>query len=280
MVNPISNSPDFNECVSCGSIDLKQISNQVICLKCGFVLSLENVDHLRGLETEKIKIDDKLTDHILPENVFHKEMISNWWGEVRISDATEKNLAQGFAELTRIWVEHDLPIAILKDASNMYQNLAKNHSFKGYSFTGITLAILYISSKKSHTFLTPDVFSKKLDLDKKELIRCIKFVRKSFNIKTLVVNPIQYLPSLCDKLKLSNNNRIIIEKILSVADELKLTSGKNPVGIIAAAAYISSILTDNSITQRELSETTRVTQTTIRNRYKEIMKHVNIEVKI
>jgi len=47
---------------------------------------------------------------------------------------------------------------------------------------------------------------------------------------------------------------------------LKLTSGKNPLGIVAATIYISSKIIGEKITQRKLSEISRITQTTIRKR--------------
>jgi len=119
-----------------------------------------------------------------------------------------------------------------------------------------------------------------MSLDKKEIVTCIKFVKKTLNLKSNVKNPSQYLTSLCDGLKLSNKNKIIAEKILEKTEKMRLHNGKNPIGLVTAAVYVSSIITNDPTTQRELSQTSGITQTTIRNRYKEIMKHVDIEVKI
>jgi transcription initiation factor TFIIB len=72
----------------------------------------------------------------------------------------------------------------------------------------------------------------------------------------------------------------IAHKILTRARELKLTSGRGPTGIAAAASYIASVLTGERKTQREIAEIAQVTEVTIRNRYKELVERLMFEVTI
>ena len=66
----------------------------------------------------------------------------------------------------------------------------------------------------------------------------------------------------------------IAHKILFVAKEMKLTSGRGPTGIAAATSYIASVLTGERKTQREIAEIAQVTEVTIRNRYKELAERL------
>ena len=59
---------------------------------------------------------------------------------------------------------------------------------------------------------------------------------------------------------------------------MKLTSGRGPAGIAAAATYIATVLTNERKTQREIAEIANVTEVTIRNRYKELLEKLMIEV--
>ena len=59
---------------------------------------------------------------------------------------------------------------------------------------------------------------------------------------------------------------------------MKLTSGRGPTGIAAAATYIATVLTNERKTQREIAEIANVTEVTIRNRYKELLERLFIEV--
>ena len=63
----------------------------------------------------------------------------------------------------------------------------------------------------------------------------------------------------------------IANKILVIATNLKLTSGRCPAGIAAAASSIASVLVGEKRTQREIAEIAKVTEVTIRNRYKELV---------
>jgi len=72
----------------------------------------------------------------------------------------------------------------------------------------------------------------------------------------------------------------IAYKILDRATELKLTSGRGPTGLAAAASYIASVLTGERKTQREIADIAQVTEVTIRNRYKELVKRLMFEITI
>jgi transcription initiation factor TFIIB len=67
-------------------------------------------------------------------------------------------------------------------------------------------------------------------------------------------------------------------KILEAARAIRLTSGRGPTGIAAAATYMATILTNERKTQREIAEIANVTEVTIRNRYKELLDRISIEV--
>ncbi|MEM4727558.1 MAG: transcription initiation factor IIB, partial [Candidatus Bathyarchaeia archaeon] len=64
------------------------------------------------------------------------------------------------------------------------------------------------------------------------------------------------------------------------AIELKLTSGRGPAGIAAAATYIASLLMDERRTQGEIAKGAKVTEVTIRNRYKELTQKLNFKINL
>jgi transcription initiation factor TFIIB len=72
----------------------------------------------------------------------------------------------------------------------------------------------------------------------------------------------------------------IAHKILISAKEIKLTSGRGPTGIAAAASYVASVLTGERKTQREIAEIAQVTEVTIRNRYKELVERLMFQISI
>ena len=57
-----------------------------------------------------------------------------------------------------------------------------------------------------------------------------------------------------------------------------MTAGKDPTGLAAAAIYIAGIIEGERRTQREIAETATVTEVTVRNRYKELVRKLEIAV--
>jgi transcription initiation factor TFIIB len=89
-----------------------------------------------------------------------------------------------------------------------------------------------------------------------------------------------YAARFSNKLIISGRAEGIAIKILETAKKIKLTSGRGPTGIAAAATYVATVLTNERKTQREIAEIANVTEVTIRNRYKELLERLIIEVPI
>jgi transcription initiation factor TFIIB len=60
------------------------------------------------------------------------------------------------------------------------------------------------------------------------------------------------------------------KEILDKVEKDELASGVAPSGVAAATIYISAILCNKPVTQKEVAEVAGVTEVTIRNRYKRI----------
>ena len=59
--------------------------------------------------------------------------------------------------------------------------------------------------------------------------------------------------------------------------EKKLTAGKDPQGMAAAAIYIACVIEGEKKTQKEIAEAAGVTEVTVRNRYKGLRRSFNLE---
>ncbi|MEM4786712.1 MAG: transcription initiation factor IIB, partial [Ignisphaera sp.] len=66
-------------------------------------------------------------------------------------------------------------------------------------------------------------------------------------------------------------------EIIQKARESGVTAGRDPAGVAAAAVYIAALLNDERRTQKEVAMAAGVTEVTVRNRYKELMKALGSE---
>ena len=71
-----------------------------------------------------------------------------------------------------------------------------------------------------------------------------------------------------------DSGRIIVMEIEKLEQLLnqkrKESAGKDPMGLAAAALYLSCVKNGMPVTQREIAEAADVTEVTIRNRYKSL----------
>jgi len=76
--------------------------------------------------------------------------------------------------------------------------------------------------------------------------------------------------SLVDKKGLAIN-------ILREAKKKRAASGKDPMGLVAAALYIACLLNNEKKTQKDIAEAAAVTEVTVRNRYKALKRQLGLE---
>ena len=65
-------------------------------------------------------------------------------------------------------------------------------------------------------------------------------------------------------------------EILFKASQLRISAGKDPMGLAASALYVACTLEGEDITQKDVAEAAGVTEVTIRNRYKSLRSFLGI----
>ena len=94
------------------------------------------------------------------------------------------------------------------------------------------------------------------------------------------VRPNQHITKISNKIGLDGLTEGVAHKILRAAKKQRLTSGRGAKSIATAAVYIASKVTGENITQREFAEFADLTEVTIRNRYREMMRCLSIVISL
>jgi len=268
-------------------------NGEAVCMVCGIVVNSDAADSLveRSLEIETREGSHSHDPKSLSTRVWRssrgepdasttltgrdkKHLLEMWWRSARVSDESEKKLALAFAEITRVAIILSLPIDVIERASLNYKMTAEGRHIQGRNIRTLSAAALYLACKQCGFAVTLNQIVRASGISKKKIGYGYRVIVKNLGCLVPPTKPSQYLQNLLDNLAPCEMTKLLIGRILKVADELKLTGGRNPSGILAAACYIASLLTGEKKTQREISEATRVTEATIRNRYNEIRKHL------
>jgi transcription initiation factor TFIIB len=104
-----------------------------------------------------------------------------------------------------------------------------------------------------------------------ELTRTYRYVVRQLNLEVKPADPEHYLPRFVSDLDLSDETERRARDLLGTAKAQGVHSGKSPVGLAAAAVYAAALLTNEKVTQNEVSDVANISEVTIRNRYKELL---------
>jgi len=291
-------------CPECGSPRLMKDYEcaEIVCMSCGFVLDAKLADsgpEWRAFDTEQREkrtrvgapltytIHDKGLSTMIDwhdRDIYGKRIppgqkaqiyrLRKWQRRIRVSDATERNLAFALSEMSKIANNMNLPKNILETASVIYRKAVKERLIRGRSIQGVTSAAIYVACRQCGLARTLEEISQSSNINKKEVGRSYRFLVKELGYFIPPLRPSQCITKFSNRLTMQGKVEEIAHKILIAAKELKLTSGRGPTGIAAAASYIASTLTGERKTQREIAEIAQVTEVTIRNRYKELVERL------
>ncbi len=300
----------IRKCPECGSSRLMRDYEcaEIVCMGCGFVVAAKLADqgpewrafddeqrtkraragapltftiHDKGLSTMIDWHDrDVYGKRIAPGQKAQIYRLRKWQRRIRVSDATERNLAFALSEISKIANNLNLPKNILETASVIYRKAVKERLIRGRSIQGVTAAAIYVACRQCGVARTLDEIAQASTVNKKEIGRSYRFLIKELDYFIPPLKPSQYITKFSNQLTMQGKVEEIAHKILATAKELKLTSGRGPTGIAAAASYIASVLTGERKTQREIAEIAQVTEVTIRNRYKELVERLQFIISL
>jgi transcription initiation factor TFIIB len=139
-------------------------------------------------------------------------------------------------------------------------------------------AAAYAAARQRRVPRTLDEIARNSRINKKELGRCYRLMIHELNLKIPLANPTDYIVRFAADLKLTGATARRAIDLVKEAKQKGLTAGKDPTGLAAAAIYIAGIIEGERRTQREIAETATVTEVTVRNRYKELVRKLEIAV--
>ena len=235
--------------------------------------------HDRGLST---MIDWRDKDifgrSITPSRRSQMVRLRKWNRRSRISDSTQRNLAFALSEIDRIATQLRLPKNVREAASMVYRQTVVARLIRGRSIESVTASVLYVACRQFSVPRTLEEVAAVTKVDKKEIGRSYRFLARELGIKLAPTSPIDYIPRFASELKLSGEVQGKAIEILSKVISMGLTSGRGPMGVAAAALYIAAVMNDEQRTQREVAEVARVTEVTVRNRYKEMVEYLGVSI--
>ncbi|MFB6229487.1 MAG: transcription initiation factor IIB family protein [Halobacteriales archaeon] len=199
------------------------------------------------------------------------QRLRTWNERFRTRDSKERNLKQALGEIDRMASALGLPENVRETASVIYRRALDDDLLPGRSIEGVATAALYAAARQAGTPRSLDEISGVSRVDKMELTRTYRYIVRQLGLEVQPADPVSYLPRFTSDLDLSEEAERQARELLESAKRDGVHSGKSPVGLAAASIYAAALLTNEKVTQSQVSKVTDVSEVTIRNRYKELL---------
>ena len=288
-------------CPECGG-DLTADSEhgETVCTECGLVVEEDEID--RGPEWrafDSAEKDQKSRVGAPTTNMMHDQGLSTnigWqdkdaygralssrqrqkmqrlrtWNErFRTRDSKERNLKQALGEIDRMASALGLPENVRETASVIYRRALDEDLLPGRSIEGVATSALYAAARQAGTPRSLDEIAAVSRVERMELTRTYRYIVRQLNLEIKPADPESYVPRFISDLDLSDETERRARDLLESARQDGVHSGKSPVGLAAASVYAAALLTNEKVTQNDVSEVANISEVTIRNRYKELLE--------
>ena len=304
-----NSNTENDTCIECGkNIFFDENRGLLVCEECGLVHSEKHIDNgpeWRAFDADQKKkrtrtgapmtymIHDKGLSTMIDwknKDIFGKEIpaklrgqiyrLRKWQSRIRVSDATERNLTFALSELDRMASNLDLQKNLRECSAKIYRDAVEAHLIRERSIEGVAAASLYAACRMFKVPRTLNEIAEVARVDKKEIGRSFRFISNELTLELNPTKPIDFLTRFSSELGLTNKCQKMAKKIIRMAEERGLTSGRGPTGVCAAAIYASSILTNERRTQRKIARISCVTEVTVRNRFSELVENLNLGISL
>ncbi len=194
------------------------------------------------------------------------ERLRTWDSRTQASSSADRNLRQALNEMDKLKGKMGLTDAVVEKAAYIYRKAMEKKLVRGRSIQGLVAACLYASCRNTETPRTLDDISQSINIRRKDVARCYRLIFRELELKMPVVDPVKGVARIASEADLKEKTKRRAIVILNKAKEVGLVAGKDPMGIAAAALYLSCLETGELKSQKDISNASGVTEVTIRNR--------------
>jgi len=233
----------------------------------------------KGLSTTISQVDRDAFGRKLPISTrLQMWRLRKWQIRSRVHSSTDRNLAQAMTEIERLSSKISVSPPIKEKAAVAYRKALDKGLVRGRSINSIAAAALYVACRKSGSPRTLNEIAKASLVDKKDVSRCYRLLLQELDFHIPLADPLTYVSKIAEKTGISGKTQGTAIAILREARQKRFSSGKDPMGLAAAALYIACLKNTEKSTQKDIAEAAGVTEVTVRNRYKDLKKRLNLEI--
>jgi transcription initiation factor TFIIB len=298
------------QCEICDPSESKMItdveSGEIICNRCGIVVvrDLEDTKKIwhkaednqgstrNGNPSSLTLYDQGLTTKIGNTNRDASGNLINSMMMTRLNrmknldkrsqiNKSARNLGRAFRQLDSLKDKLGLSNAVIEKTAYIYRKVQEAGLVRGRKVNTVLGASLYVSCREFEIPRTLREISSVNNEKYRETSRVYRQIVLHLGKQVPRINLFRYVEKVGKKAKLEEKNIRQALSLMKKVQEIGLTAGKEPMGVVGAVIYLSLPKSDENIRQRIITQAiiadaAGVSEVTIRNVYKEIEKKLSL----
>jgi transcription initiation factor TFIIB len=208
--------------------------------------------------------------------------MKNTFGRLRVWDQRSKakprdrNMVYAFTLLNGMKSKLTLPDYVVEDTAYIYRKALAIKIMRGRSIASMLYAALYVACRKNNMPRTLRDIAKAGNLGRGDLAITYRIMIRKLDLKVEPYDPVEFVIRICNLIGTSDKTRRIALNLISKAEEAKLSGGRNPMCLVAAAIYLSCGISGEDKSQIEIAKACGITNVSVRNNSKLFKKKLGL----
>ena len=204
------------------------------------------------------------------------DRLRSWDFKTQAYTPTDRNLRQAFSELERLKDKLGLSDVIIEKTAYIYRKAQERGLVRGRTISSVLAAAIYIACRESGTSRTLKDIASISNIKRKDIARTYRLLVLELNYKIPMIDPVKCIVKVANKANLSEKTKRQAMDIMHSVTKSGISAGKDPMGLAAAVLYISCLNIGESRTQTDIADAAGVTEVTVRNRYKNLKRQLDL----
>jgi transcription initiation factor TFIIB len=227
--------------------------------------------HDRGLATIISMTDRDASGHKLDESTHTTfKRLRTWDFRTQRHSSSDRSLWIAFSQLDVLRDKIGLSNAIIEKTAYIYRKAVEKQLTRGRTISGVLAAALYIACREMGTPRTLKDISANSNIKRKDIAKNCRLLIRELDIKVPIVDPMKCIATVANTAEISEKTKREAIKMMSELVKREVPAGKHPMSLAATILYVACRKTGEYRTQVDIAKAARVTEVTIRNRFKDL----------
>ena len=198
------------------------------------------------------------------------QRLRTWNNRSQLNDSISRNLDKALKYLNNFGDKLYLSPPVMENAAYIYRKAAMRKLAKGRSTVSLVAASIYAACREISIPKTISDIAYVCNIPSKEIMSHYKLILKELSLKIPVIQGIDYVTLISNRLKLAEKTKREALRIFSLVQHSRISIGKNPRAFAGAIIYIASQDCNEFLRQVEVCQVADISTVSLRKRCKEI----------